>query len=209
MSDLNIAIGHLRKALDVATHIKNRREEGRILNYLGLALLLPSGRRRPEKALEFFIQAADIATQIEDIKLKADALGNLGITHYYLGQLNESMKCHQSALLLHRRIGDKRGENADLENIALTQSAFEGQHSSGEENLSEDERIWGLAVRRITERLGRTDAETLFLVAESYFEYESTIQKKATITVNTAKELFGERLANEVLAIFRTLAVQV
>jgi tetratricopeptide (TPR) repeat protein len=51
-------------------------------------------------------------------------LGHLGITFYFMGQVEQAIEYHEQALAISREIGDRRGEGAHLGNLGLAYAAL-------------------------------------------------------------------------------------
>lgn len=66
------------------------------------------------------LRAVRLARQIRYHWAEAHALGNIGICFRHLGKLLWSKRCHEGALILSRRLGDRRSECEELGNLGST-----------------------------------------------------------------------------------------
>ena len=98
------AIGYLEEALPLAREIKNRWQEGRALEQLGMVYLQ---QRKFEKAIEFIEPSIAIFREIKARYQEASALRALGVTYYELKQFEKAIAHQEQALTISREINDQ------------------------------------------------------------------------------------------------------
>ncbi|MEE8524342.1 MAG: tetratricopeptide repeat protein, partial [Thermoanaerobaculia bacterium] len=64
------------------------------------------------------------AVTLGDRRGEGNALGNLGIAYYSLGEVEKAIGYYEQALVIVREIGDRRGEGKDLGNLGLAYAAL-------------------------------------------------------------------------------------
>lgn len=83
----------------------------------------------PEKALNLANKALKVAIEAGDKTEKANALRNLGVTHYYLTNYRQAIEYYEQALQLYKQLDDKDGIGSTLNNSGLileSQGDFSG-----------------------------------------------------------------------------------
>ncbi len=70
------------------------------------------------EAMEHQSQALRLCEAAEWDEGRANALGNLGVLHFEIGEIETALDLHEQALRMNRRIGSKRGEAVNRENLA-------------------------------------------------------------------------------------------
>src|SRR5262249_9669363 len=71
-------------------------------------------RQHPRERVEWLTVAIGATRAIGDGRGEGNALGNLGIAYWALGQVQKAIGCHEQALVISRAIGDRRAEGQDL-----------------------------------------------------------------------------------------------
>jgi signal transduction histidine kinase len=87
----------------------------RVLNELARA----SQANTPRESLEYARQALDLARQLGDREGEADALGNVGIGHYYLADYKQALAYYTDCLDLSEQIAYDKGIANALNNIGV------------------------------------------------------------------------------------------
>jgi len=59
------------------------------------------------QAIEYRQQLLVIAHELGDLSQEGDALGNVGIAYWYLGNHDQAIACHQQRLTIARETGDR------------------------------------------------------------------------------------------------------
>ena len=89
---------------------------------LGRSDLAPDGTR-PDLAAEYWQQFLTVAQKNSDRQGEEQALSNLGLAYYYLGDYNQAIKYHQQSLRLAQSVGNRRGKGAALGNLGIAYHA--------------------------------------------------------------------------------------
>lgn len=72
-----------------------------------------------EKSLEYSTQALQLAEKLKNNKEKADALSNLALGNYYLGNNNKALEYYQLSLKIEKKIGNFQKIAAILNNLGI------------------------------------------------------------------------------------------
>jgi tetratricopeptide (TPR) repeat protein/predicted Ser/Thr protein kinase len=75
----------------------------------------------PQGGLEYLNRAVTLAVQLDNLEEKAAILQAIGVAYGRMNQQEEALRNYQESLAIKRRIGDKRGMAASLNNIAQLQ----------------------------------------------------------------------------------------
>jgi serine/threonine protein kinase/Tfp pilus assembly protein PilF len=75
----------------------------------------------PQGGLEYLNRALTLAIQLDNLEEKAAILQAIGVAYKLLNRQDEALRNYQESLAIKRRIGDKRGIAASLNNIAQIQ----------------------------------------------------------------------------------------
>jgi tetratricopeptide (TPR) repeat protein len=119
------AIKFYKQALVIAKEIGDRQKEGVWLGDLGIAY---DSLGQVERAVEFYEQALVIAKEIGDRQNEGAWLGDLGVAYDSVGQVERAIDLYEQALVIakdsgeqalviHKKIDDRRGEGTDLGNL--------------------------------------------------------------------------------------------
>jgi tetratricopeptide (TPR) repeat protein len=76
------------------------------------------------EAISYYQQALAIGREIGDRRGEGNALGNLGLGFYTLGQVKKAIKYYEQALAISREISDRRTEGTDLANLGLAHESL-------------------------------------------------------------------------------------
>ena len=101
--------------LEAARVLELRRDEGTILNEIGL-VYHKVGQR--DKALEYYQQALPIREEVGDRAGLAVTLNNIGAVYRNLGQRDKALEYYQQALPIYQEVGDRAGESVTRYNMA-------------------------------------------------------------------------------------------
>ncbi|MEM8560194.1 MAG: tetratricopeptide repeat protein [Bacteroidota bacterium] len=115
-SGASLGVDAYEQALAVYRENDNRRQEGRILNNLGLRY---AALGQVERAIELYEQALTISREARDSFSEGSTLTNLGNTYADLGQVGRAMDLHEQALAISRETRDRSGEGVDLGNLSI------------------------------------------------------------------------------------------
>lgn len=107
------------RALPTGTTLKALNDDCNVLSRSDLA---PDGTR-PDLAAEYWQQFLTVAQKNSDRQGEEQALSNLGLAYYYLGDYNHAIKYHQQSLRVARSVGNRRGEGAALGNLGIAYHA--------------------------------------------------------------------------------------
>ncbi|MGQ0839868.1 ATP-binding protein [Actinokineospora sp.] len=141
-----VALDHLRRALDISRSTGDRGREATALNRLAIVC---SRLGRSSEAVGHYRQALVIDREIGDLASAGRVLSNLGAEYADQGRFAEAVDHFEQALHLARDLGDRYGEGNAHNNIGLVRSLL-GHY---EDAL----RHYGLgltAARRIGDRAG-------------------------------------------------------
>ena len=75
----------------------------------------------PQNSLDYLNQARALAIQFDNDEQKATVLQAIGVAYRQLNKRDEALRDYQESLTIKRRLGDKRGMAASLEDIAQFQ----------------------------------------------------------------------------------------
>ncbi len=76
-------------------------------------------RQHPREQIKWLEMALQAARRLKRRSSEGNALGNLGLAYFNLGETRRAIEFHEQALVIDREIGDQRGEGADLGNLGL------------------------------------------------------------------------------------------
>ena len=102
--------------------VGDRRDEGRILNHLGL---LANRLGQPEQARGYYEQALIIRREVGDRAGEGATLNNLGLLANRLGQPEQARRYFEQALAIRREVGNRAGEGTTLNNLGGLAYALE------------------------------------------------------------------------------------
>ncbi|GAA32474.2 G-protein-signaling modulator 2 [Clonorchis sinensis] len=129
------AIKCFNRQLDIARQAEDQRREARALDELGNAyhakgeqLARTIGLSDPgefpveaadaqRKAVEYYLQALTMFRQLGDRPAEGRVYGNLGNTHYLLGNFHEAIECHKERLNFAREFGDVAAQRRAYSNL--------------------------------------------------------------------------------------------
>ncbi|MFQ6115737.1 MAG: tetratricopeptide repeat protein, partial [bacterium] len=117
LGDYPEAMDHLNRALQIATDIGEKGDEGRLLGRIASIYVYES---KYFEALEKFEPALKIARELGDKKSEGTWLGSMGAVYMQLGDYAKALEYFKIGLQLARDIEDKRVEMINLANIAST-----------------------------------------------------------------------------------------
>ena len=100
------ALASYTRALQLFQAVQNRRYAAITMGYIG-RVYFDSDK---QKALEFYNQKLLISRQVEDPRMEAYTLNDIGSALSYLKQKDQAEDYYKKALELSRRVGDRRGE---------------------------------------------------------------------------------------------------
>ena len=130
----------MKQAIDTlerTRNVKNRREEARVLNVMGLIAL---EQKESAPAGKYFVDALDIARENKDRDMESKALNNLAMAEGSLnGDYALAREYYRISYLAAREIGDRTGESTALGNLGFAagmQGDFPGARSYYEQSLS-------------------------------------------------------------------------
>ncbi|MBN1322755.1 MAG: tetratricopeptide repeat protein [Methanotrichaceae archaeon] len=106
----------LNTGLAGARQLKNRVTEGAHLGNIGNVYV---NLGDPQRALDNYEQALDIAREIGDRLEEGAVLGNVGLAYADLSEPLKALEFYKQALAIHREVGDRRGEGSALSNMGL------------------------------------------------------------------------------------------
>ncbi|CAH1785854.1 unnamed protein product [Owenia fusiformis] len=129
------AIVCCQRYLDIAKDLTDRVEEARALYNLGNVYhakgkhLGRNGNQDPGKfpaevsdlllkAVEYYEENLAIVRSLGDRAAQGRACGNLGNTHYLIGNFNQARICHEERLSIAKEFGDKSAERRAYSNLA-------------------------------------------------------------------------------------------
>ena len=116
LGEVNIALEHYTKALNINRQIGNMAQEG--VNLINMAILY-QGQGQNETALEHYTEALNIARTIGSKPNEGVALGNIAISYQEHGDYEKALEHHTKALNIAREIGNKQSEGVTLSNMAI------------------------------------------------------------------------------------------
>jgi CHAT domain-containing protein len=106
-----------RRALTLEHGLGRLVEEGKALNFLGLALHTQGDLRA---ALDVYQQALAVFQRVGEQGLwRGKVLHNLAAIHMSLGESEAALESHREILALQRRLGDRRGEAQTLNSLGV------------------------------------------------------------------------------------------
>jgi tetratricopeptide (TPR) repeat protein len=112
--DLEGAWPLLQKALDIAIEVGDRASEAYWLRVMGWMLKVHGHRLNVEgdilKGLEYFESSLPIAVEIGDRGGEGRSLGEIGGSHYLLGNCDKAKPLFERALAIAEEVGDRRSE---------------------------------------------------------------------------------------------------
>ena len=149
--DLDEALVHLNRSLDLSRSNGFKEIEGDALRFLGVIAAM---KRSFPQARELFEQARDIYSNLNDQRGKAKALGNLGILHRNTGETDQAIPIMEEILEIFQDMGDVRSEAVTLGNL--------GSMYHDEQFFQKAEEHFGRAID-IFHRLGERMPEGIFL----------------------------------------------
>jgi predicted ATPase/class 3 adenylate cyclase len=134
---LDESMQRAQNTLQRVRSIRNRREEARVLNAMGLIAL---EQKEPATAEGYLIRALEICREIKDRGLEARALGNLAMCEASVkGNYAQARQLHEQSYRLAREIGDRNAEGVALGNLGFTtgmQGDFGASYQYHEQALS-------------------------------------------------------------------------
>ncbi len=104
----------LEQALVLSREVRDRRQEGKVLGYLGA---VRREQARMEEARAYFEQALAINREGGDRRMEGFVLGSLGFLHAALGPMEKARTYYEQALAILREVGDRRFEGIILANL--------------------------------------------------------------------------------------------
>jgi tetratricopeptide (TPR) repeat protein len=104
----------LHIALAQASSVKDRKNEGIILNHFGI---IYDTLGQKDQALDFYRQALDILREVGDRSGEGTTLNNLGLVYDDLGQKEKALDFYQQALDILREVGNRAVEGTILNNL--------------------------------------------------------------------------------------------
>lgn len=107
------------RTLPTGTTLKALNDDCNVLSRSDLA---PDGTR-PDLAAEYWQEFLTVAQKNSDRQGEEQALSNLGLAYYYLGDYNHAIKYHQQSLRVAQSVGNRRGEGAALGNLGIAYHA--------------------------------------------------------------------------------------
>jgi predicted ATPase/class 3 adenylate cyclase len=135
-SDSDQALIHAREALPLARQSGRRRDEGNILNILGMISIAEGDYFQASGYLKDFLS---IARQIDDRERESTALNNLGVAMTILGHYQAAQSYFQQYLNIALEMGDKVSEGTSSINMAWVSSSmgeWEMAIKHGEEGIA-------------------------------------------------------------------------
>ncbi len=111
----NVGIGLYEEALTLFDDLSERRQQVRVLNNLGLALLRAGNL---QEAQTRWMRAVELARQAGHRSGEAAALNNLALVFYWRGEAEEALVYSQQALEIWRQLGRERRAARTLQNMA-------------------------------------------------------------------------------------------
>ena len=134
LGQIDKAIHHYQKALDINREIGDRNVEAYILTNLGNCL---TAIRETARAIDRYEHALAIYREVGNRNGEAAVQGNLGDSRAVLGEYNRALEHYRMALALYRDIGDRSGEALALSSLGTgyaslgnTQGAIEQQQQA-------------------------------------------------------------------------------
>lgn len=109
-------IEHCNQSLLLYRKIGDKKNEGNILNVLGIAYRRTSFY---SKSLEYYKKAQAIQNEIGDKKSKGLTLNNIGVVYQHLSKYSEGLEYYDKALMVARDIGNIQIEAYAINNIAI------------------------------------------------------------------------------------------
>jgi len=117
LGDLSAAAGSERRALSLERGLGRPLEEGKVLNYLGLALHFQG---ELSEVLQFYEAALAVFAQAgEQGAWKVKLLHNLAALQMSLGEAEAALASHRQVLALERALGDRQGEAQTLNSLGV------------------------------------------------------------------------------------------
>jgi tetratricopeptide (TPR) repeat protein len=113
----------IKRALQVAREQGLRKDEGTLLNNIGLVY---DNLGQPQQALDFFNQALPISREVGDRSGEATTLNNIGAVYSALGQPHQALDFYNQALPILIDVGNRGRESVTRYNMAFIFRA-EGQ----------------------------------------------------------------------------------
>lgn len=114
-----IRLRRLEEELAAYRRTGSRRDEMRILNFIGIARLAVGETKVAQLDFE---AALKIARELGDQYGEANALGNLGVAHRNFGDAAKAIQYQEQRLTISGAIGDRQGEANALGNLGLAYS---------------------------------------------------------------------------------------
>jgi len=96
-----------QRGLDAARALKQTKDEGTLLNNIGLVYNNLGERRR---ALEYYEQALPIHREVGNRAVEATTLNNIGMVYDALGECRRALEYFEQALTIVREVGDRANE---------------------------------------------------------------------------------------------------
>lgn len=101
LGTFNKAIEWYQKSLDVSIKIKNKLEQGEILNNIGICL---KNLRDYDKAIKIYFDSLKISIQEKDQRLRARVLGNIGNIYNETNRYTDAIKYQHQALRINESL---------------------------------------------------------------------------------------------------------
>lgn len=114
-----------------------------------------------ERAVDYYEKTLDVVTEMSDFTTMGKSYGNLGNTHYLLGNFSQAVDYHKKRLELAQSIQDKLGERRALLNLGNA-NVFVGDFQGAIENYS--------ATLKMAQEFGdkNTESHACYSLANSY-----------------------------------------
>jgi tetratricopeptide (TPR) repeat protein len=176
---------YLRDALNYLDEPLRRaegtQEKARILTLLGYSF---RAQGQVDRAIDFHLQALEIAREAGDRLCEIANFNHLSRTHVAEGNYAEAINSSQRALILSRQTGDRPGEANALANLGYSE-VFQAQHLESEPEVYEMAVGYLQQGLQLSERLGDHQSQALCfsslgiaqVVLEAFQEAIATLEK--------------------------------
>ena len=94
-------------------------DAGETMRYAGFGVYVTNLRLHPRRWITWLEDGLASARAIGDRYGEGNTLGNLGLAHARLGNVQKAIEFHERALVISKEIGDRRAESQDLGNLGL------------------------------------------------------------------------------------------
>jgi tetratricopeptide (TPR) repeat protein len=121
ISSYNIAKEYFENALQSATKLKDRQNEGMTLNNIG-AIYKAWGKY--DQAIEYYKKDLEICQETGDRQGEGVSLNNIASVYYAWGKYDQAIEYYTKSLNITKEVGDRKQEGVTLNNIGMVYKAW-------------------------------------------------------------------------------------